>query len=144
VQTLYGTFEEAVKSGNAQQEAEAWNLLNAAFTTFEDDASQAFLLVQVVPPQIQAEIDLLVPAARLLLSVIESLLPGPPAGVTVPKAAKYTAYLPGAKFNLGEFVDQYNKKLALKTGVPAVDALKLKRIHVHGAFLHAASLHFSK
>jgi hypothetical protein len=146
VQKLYADFEAAVKSGNAQQQAQAWTYLNAAFTVFEEDASQAFTLMSgLIPGPIQAEITAMVAAAQVLLAVIESLMPAPPAGVSGQKAARFASKLP-ASFNLGDFVKNHNKLLSLKTGVPDVDAVKAKlpRLHVNNLFVRTVSLHFAK
>ena len=118
-----------------------WNNLNAAFTVFEQDASTIFQLANIVNGNAQNKVLLMVGAAQTLLAIIESLVPPPPASVANQSARMFATHAPTAKLTLGQWVDSYNKTIAIKTGDAKVDKLKLKQIHIHSWVVRQVTFH---
>lgn len=94
ITTVYNTFETAKNATPAQGSA-AWNALNAAFTTFEDDSAQIFQLINLAKPDVQNKVNLIADSAQTLLAVIEALIPSSPGGAAL---VMFTKELPLLRF----------------------------------------------
>lgn len=128
VQKAYQDFIAARQSGAAQT-PELWNVMNAAFSVFEQDSSQVFQLAQVHNANVQNKVNLMVASAQAALAIIETLVPANPInGAQISR--RFSA---AATTNQNEkaFVETYNRIVVLKTGDAAVDALKLHKLHIH-------------
>jgi hypothetical protein len=139
---LWGDYNAAVKSGTST--LAAWNALNAAFVVFEADSAAIFAAASGLnSPEVAA----IVAAAQVLLASIEAFFPGPPAGATSLKSAKFARY--GSTVNasytkawLNGWIKDYNAKVdAAKKMYPQA---KLRKVHIESFTARVATLGWEK
>jgi len=129
-----------------QGSATVWADMNAVFTTLEQDSQQVFQLAQVSNPNSQSKLMIMVSAAQILFSIIETLEPAPPAGVTQSQLAARPKYfkqrlLPGEMMTLSEWATGWNYIVAIPTGNKYEDRMTGKmKIHLHPKVLRIVTL----
>jgi hypothetical protein len=132
--------EKLINAFQATKSQGIWNDLNSAFTVFEQDANTVFELSNVVSGPSKNKVLLMVGAAQTLLAIIESIVPAAPAPAPA-LAKKFAAHAPIAKLTLGQWASSYNKTIAVKTGDPKVDNLKLQPVHIHSWIVRQVTFH---
>lgn len=140
---LWTDYNAAVAAGTAS--SAKWNDLNAAFSVFEQDASQIFSLGLGVN---QPEVTAIVESAQLLLAAIEVAFPSAPKTVSALRPNVFTQQVAAKQAGkkapqtydktwLKNWSKDYNSKVdAAKKKHPKA---KLHKIHPHGAFAHYAT-----
>jgi len=105
--------------------------LSQAIATFEANASQILGAVRILDPLRQAEIEAIVSAAQLLLSVVETLFP---SLATAQMQLKFGAVAP-AGFSLNSFAGTFNKNVSTINKQYMPRGVTLKKVHVHNVLL---------
>ena len=133
---LWSDYNKAYAAGTST--VAAWNALNAAFLTFENDSAQIFSLASGLNQQ---EITAIVAAGELLLAAIEAVFPGAPAGTNA-KAKVFAAHAVGRtsydKAWLQGWIKDYNAKVG--TAKKLHPGVKLDTVHLHTLHLGVAKL----
>jgi hypothetical protein len=135
--TLWSDYLTAVANGT--ETAAAYNILNAAFQVYEQDAS---LIFQAIPQLNSPTIAAIVAAAQVLLAAIEVMFPDAPAGVAVEKPALFRAHAVGksqyTKAWLSGWISDFNQKIDVAQ--KAYPGVKLHKVHLHNVRLGVVKL----
>jgi hypothetical protein len=131
VTQLWSEYLTAVTAGTAT--TEAYNVLNAAFQVYENDANQIFSLIsQLNNPTVSA----VMAAAEVLLAAIEVMFPNAPAAgnaVSMSKPALFAAHAVGRttydKAWLSGWIKDFNTKV--DTAHAQYPNVKLSKVHLH-------------
>jgi hypothetical protein len=134
--TLWSDYLTAVTNGTAT--AEVYNVLNAAFQVYENDAN---LIFEAIPQLNNPTIAAIVAAAQVLLAAIEVMFPNAPAGASA-KPALFRAHAIGqtqyTKQWLGNWITDFNQKI--DTAHKAYPNVKLSKVHLHNLKLGVVKL----
>ena len=133
---LWSDYLKNVTNGTAT--VEAYNILNAAFSTYEQDASQIFSLVSALNnPTVSA----VVASAELLFAAIEVMFPSAPSAAGAKaKPAKFSALAQPNydKAWLSSWINTFNGRI--DAAQKAYPTAKLAKVHLHHLHLGTAQL----
>lgn len=138
---LWSDYNAAVAAGT--NSSTLWNDLNAAFTVFEEDASQIFSLgLGLNAPEVSA----IVASAQLLLAAIETLFPSAPKGATAARPSKFKAYAVGRSNYDVKWLEDWEKTYNGKVDVAqkAYPKAHLKKVHLHNWVLRGVTFGAAK
>jgi len=134
---LWADYLKAVTAGTAT--TEAYNVLNAAFQTYEQDAN---LIFQAIPQLNNPTIAKVVAAAQVFLAAIEVMFPEAPAGNASARPALFKAHAIGrTQYNkewLSGWISNFNDQISVAHKM--YPNVKLSKVHLHHFKVGTATL----